>query len=57
MIVYRLCNEQPVSSLAILLQGSVNPEYQTNLTDHYLLKREIPTDKAVFRRMLAEEQL
>lgn len=36
--------EQPVHSLAILLRGTVNPAYQEDLVDHYLLKRKIPTD-------------
>ena len=47
--------EQPVHSLAMLLRGSVKPEYRTALEDHYLLTREIPTDKDEFKRRLQEE--
>lgn len=47
--------EQDVHSLAMLLRGKVNPQYQAGLTDHYLLEREIPTDKDEFYRKLAEE--
>lgn len=49
--------EQHVDSLSILLRGTVNPEFQEGLTDHYLLVRQIPTDKDVFRRSLAENLL
>ncbi len=49
--------EQSVHSLSILLRGTVNPEFQEGLTDHYLLVREIPTDKEVFRRSLEENLL
>lgn len=44
--------EQSVHSLAILLRGNVNPIHQTSLVDHYLLTREIPTDKYEFRKSL-----
>jgi hypothetical protein len=47
--------EQSVHSLAMLLRGSVKPEYRTALEDHYLLTREIPTDKDEFKRRLQEE--
>lgn len=49
--------EQTVSSLAILLRGTVNPAHQEGLTDHYLLVREIPTDKDIFKRSLEENLL
>lgn len=42
--------EQAVHSLSILLRGSVDPAYRAGLTDHYLLTREIPTDKDEFKR-------
>jgi hypothetical protein len=45
--------EQTVHSLAMLLRGTVNPTYQAGLVDHYLLVREIPTDKDEFRQMVA----
>lgn len=45
--------EQDVHSLALLLRGHVNPEYQKGLTDHYLLVRDIPTDKDEFRSRMA----
>ncbi|MBP7767289.1 hypothetical protein KA068_02105, partial [Candidatus Saccharibacteria bacterium] len=44
--------EQTVASLAILLRGTVNPEYKAGLDDHYLLTREIPTCKNEFREMM-----
>lgn len=44
--------DQDVHSLAILLRGQVNPDYQIGLTDHYLLTRQIPTDKEEFYRQL-----
>ena len=47
--------EQHVESLAILLRGTVNPDYQTGLVEHYLVQRQIPTDAAEFNRILAEE--
>lgn len=47
--------EQRVFSLAILLRGAVNRQYQEGIEDHYLLTREIPTDKNEFRKRLAEE--
>lgn len=46
--------EQTAHSLAMLLRGTVNPVYQTGLTDHYLLQREIPLDKVEFQRRLRE---
>lgn len=46
--------EQDVHSLAMLMRGTVNPEYQVGLTDHYLLEREIPTDKDDFRSLRTE---
>ena len=45
--------EQDVHSLAILLRGHVEEIYLNGLTDHYLLTREIPTDKAEFHRQLS----
>jgi hypothetical protein len=48
--------DQPVHSLAMLLRGEVNPDYRTGLEDHYLLIREIPTDKYEFRRRLQGER-
>ena len=48
--------EQSVHSLAILLRGNVDPVCQTSLTDHYLLVREIPTDKEAFKRSLEEKR-
>lgn len=47
-----LLPEQTVASLAILLRGTVNPEYKAGLDDHYLLTREIPTCKNEFREMM-----
>jgi hypothetical protein len=44
--------EQEVHSLAMLLRGTVNPKYRAGLVDHYLLERNIPTDKDEFRCML-----
>lgn len=49
--------KQDVHSLTILLRGTALPEYKVGLTDHYLLQREIPTDKYEFRRRLQEEWL
>jgi len=46
---------QKVHSLAMLLRGTVDPKYQLGLTDHYLLQREIPTDKVEFQRRLHQE--
>jgi hypothetical protein len=46
--------EQSVHSLAMLLRGRVDPKYQTGLSDHYLVAREIPTDKHEFWRRLEE---
>lgn len=46
--------DQSVHSLAILLRGIVSPVYQEGLTDHYLLVRDIPTDKDEFKRQLLE---
>jgi hypothetical protein len=51
-----LAPEQPVHSLAMLLRGTVKPEYRTGLVDHYLLIREIPTDKGEFKLLLQEER-
>jgi len=48
--------DQNVHSLAILLRGTVDPAYQTGLTDHYLLQKRIPTDKHEFKAMLQAEQ-
>lgn len=48
--------EQTVHSLAMLLRGTVNPDYQEGLVDHYLLRRGIPTDKDEFRRRLEENK-
>lgn len=48
--------EQNVHSLAMLLRGTVNPEYQVDLTDHYLLERKIPTDKDEFRRLRTDSR-
>jgi len=50
-----LSPDQPVHSLSILLRDTVDPAYQAGLTDHYLVTREIPTDKEDFRRMIAGE--
>jgi orotate phosphoribosyltransferase len=47
--------EQSVHSLAMLLRGTVDPVYQTGLTDHYLLVRDIPTDKDEFKRQFAKD--
>lgn len=44
--------DQTVHSLAMLRRDEVNPIYQKGLIDHYLLAKKIPTDKAVFKRML-----
>lgn len=52
-----LTTDKPVHSLAMLLRGTVNPEYRAGLVDHYLLEREIPTDKVEFRRRLKEDRL
>ncbi len=52
-----LSPEQPVHSLAMLLRGTVKSEYRAGLTDHYLLVREIPTDKDEFKLRLQEEWL
>jgi len=51
-----LSPEQSVHSLAMLLRGSVNPEYRAGLEDHYLLIKEIPTDKDEFKLRLQEER-
>jgi hypothetical protein len=48
-----LGSEQDVHSLGILLRGEVRPEYQRGLSDHYLLKKFIPTDAREFDRRLA----
>lgn len=47
--------ERMVHSLAMLLRGTVNPQYQAGLVDHYLLERKMPTDKHEFRRRLASD--
>jgi len=52
-----LASNQPVHSLAMLLRGTVKPQYRMGLEDHYLLIREIPTDKDEFKRRLQEEWL
>lgn len=49
-----LPEDQQVSSLAMLLRGEVNPDYQKGLDDHYLLEREVSTDKAAFREMYGD---
>lgn len=45
-----LSDDASVHSLATLLRGTVSPDYQAGLTDHYILSRHIPTDKDDFRR-------
>ena len=49
-----LSPEQTVHSLAILLRGTVKSEYREMLDDHYLLIRDIPTDKDEFNERLQE---
>jgi len=44
--------DQTVHSLAILLRGTVHEEYRSGLVDHYLLTKEIPTDKEEFKTVL-----
>jgi hypothetical protein len=44
--------EQDVHSLAILRRCSVDPANETNLVTHYLVERDIPTDKDEFTRRL-----
>jgi hypothetical protein len=51
-----LLPDQEVHSLALLLRGTVDPNYQKGLIDHYLLKKEIPTDKYEFRMMLERQR-
>ncbi len=50
-----LSPEQTVQSLAILLRGTVNPNYRVGLQDHYLITKPIPTDKDEFDAMISEE--
>ncbi len=40
--------QQDIHSLALLLRGHVNTEYQLGLTDHYLVERQIPLDQGEF---------
>ena len=44
--------DQIIHSLAMLLRGKINAEYQKEIIDHYLFVREIPTDKDEFHRRL-----
>jgi orotate phosphoribosyltransferase len=45
--------DRTVYSLAILLRGEVNPDYQKGLKDDYLSQKEIPFDKDEFKKLLA----
>lgn len=48
---------QDIHSLAFLLRGTVNPEYQIGLTDHYLVERKIPLEVEEFLPQLTESEL
>lgn len=52
-----LPKQKEVHSLAILLRGKVDPKFQENLQDHYLLVKEIPTDRSLFRKMIESKSL
>jgi hypothetical protein len=48
---------QNIHTLAFLLRGTVNPDYQKGITDHYLAKRAIPLDKNAFLPQLSPREL